>query len=1329
MQLPCSFGRYQLLERLASGGMAEVFLARSFGAEGFEKRLVIKRILPELASNPRFVNLFVHEAKLSVALNHPNVVTVFDLGRVGNEPYIAMEYIHGRDLAQVQRALRREGRRMPTDMAASVVASAARGLAYAHARKGSDGRPLQIVHRDVSPHNVLMSFEGAVKIVDFGIARLEGEAADVHPGGGKYAYMSPEQAAGEPLDARSDIFSLGIVLYELLAGRRLFGDAEPEEKRRAVAACALAPMAELLPAVEPSLRAILERALQKEPAARYPDAGAMEEALRGWLFTAGWRGELQARADWLEALFPGEADARGAEELERLVDDLQALSGAVPDDAPGATQPPGSDESVETGLATDATTRNATQPVLERGERRPVAVLVAEVSGYTELSARAETEEMVRAHYRLLRAMRGVIDRLGGVAERFEDDTLTVLFGVPRATGEDVDRALACARELHRLCARLRRRGTAIELSIGVHVGELSASPVGKKLRWTARGDTHKLAVRLAWSAEPGKTLVSDRVAALAGDRFPLDRGTELRGKGARPARVTYVLAGAARVPTRNGIAGRWFRRGEEVELLRGAIAQLREGRGGRIALVGEAGMGKSRLFREFRDLARRRAVPVVHAHAAAWGADAPLSPFRDLVTDVLGLHPDAAPAEVRGRFGRLAELGLEPADIAALASLFTLETGEAAADTTTAQAGRDALVAALSRLLRGLVTDGPLVLMLEDLQYLEPLEEEILLQVLHTVEELRVVVLASWRGDLPDAFGPMFVVAPLVPLTPEQAEGMAADLLEVSGVGPDLGALVRRTSEGNPFYVEEMVKALHSAGRLYVEGGVARLRDPERDPGLPATLQGLIAARLDKLEPAARGALQVAAVLGPSFSPALLAAAVGASEPAPLIGELVRAGMIVPESRTPDTPYQFVSVLVWECVLRSILGIQRRAYHRMVAAAMEQLHADRMDTVLESFAAHAHAGGRARDAAAALLGVARAFRRAQLLDRALDACERARGWMRAAPPEQADLALEARLHVEAGELALTLARPRAERLLLAALESEGPPEVEARALLALGSCYLEQGKLPMARAHLEAASSAWRKLDDRRARVRVCEELGALALEENRIDRAQAAWEEGRALAGDDAELVARMLLATSRHALRRDDHAHAELLLREALANAERAGDRVLLGRIVNNLGVVHVFAGRFEEAIAEFRRALDARSGLGYRHGEVVNHHNIGDASFRLGDLARAWSSFEQSRELARACDWERGVAMNDVYLAYLRGLRGETVQDDLADAGARASRSGDRESALLAEAFAAALEGAERRLALALEEARRAGLSDLLRCLERDAQRRRAPPFLT
>jgi len=1281
MHLPAAFGRYQLLERIAVGGMAEVFLARSFGVEGFEKRLVIKRILPELAQSPRFVSMFVHEAKLSVCLSHPNIVQVFELGKVGEDHYIAMEHIHGRDLTYVLRTLRRLGEKVPPALAASIAAKVARGLGYAHARTAADGRPMPIIHRDVSPHNVIVSFEGDVKLVDFGIARLVGEAdpEPSRPGGGKFAYMSPEQAAGHAADARSDLFSLGSVLFEMLTGRRLFAESDPDLKLRAVLACEIPHVRSVNPDVPERLADILHQVLRRDPAERYPSAALLEEDLRAFLVELGERHDARRLSEWIRGVLPDEATgAPAAAELDLLAQDLHDLHTGV-DLEPSIGSGAGSLTSSRDHTQRTHSDERPARLLAMRGEKRSVVVLVAEVNGLTEVSARAETEDIARVHYRMLRTVRSLIDSMGGAAERFDDDTLFVFFGLPRALGDDLDRALACARELHRLAARLRKRGIAIEFSIGVHTGDLTVSRrPGRHYRYAARGDTLKTTVRLAYAAEPGTTLVSDKVAALAGDRFPFDRGPEIRRKGSRATRATFALAGGRRAGARAG-AGRYIRRAEELEVLRGAITALRDGRGALIGIQGEPGVGKSRLVREFRELAARRNLPAFHGRALPWGRERSLGAFRDLLADILGIRADTPAAGIRERLARLSELGLEEADAHIVSALFALELGEPR------DPPRDAIFAAGARLVRGLAHQGPVIFLLEDIQYLDPAEVKLFAHLLRVAQGLPVVVLASWRSDADPAIVDQLSVVALGPLPPEQVIQLAADQLGAEGIGPDLTRLVLRTAEGNPLYLEEILKALQQAGRIWYEGRTARLRDPHIDPGLPDTLQGLIAARIDALDPASRGALQVAAIIGMSFPPSLLAAAVGAEDPMGLISELVRAGLIAPEDRSAESDYTFVSTLVWESVLRSILGIQRREYHRMVAAGMERLYAGRLDALRESWAQHAYAGGRIAEAAAALGRAGDRHRAAQSLDRALECYQRGITWLEGAPRDQQDPRVEAALHLGAGEVANLLGRPRAHTHLQVALElaSEGGPvEIEARAMLALGQLYLSQGKSAMARAHLDAAASMARRLADLPSQIAALEALGTHALDDGRHDDAAAIYAEGLALAGDSPGLLARMQLGLANHALRRDDLDGALSLLGEALPGAEAAGDRILLGRILNNLGLVHFSRGRYDLALADFRRALEARQGLGYRQGEVVNMHNIGDAHLRLGNLGHAWAAFEKSRETAAECGYERGVVMNDVFLLYLRGLRGEEVAAELDRAGAKAGRLGEAEIALTA-----------------------------------------------
>ena len=220
MKKPAKFGKYWLLERINVGGMAEVFKAKSYGVEGFEKLIAIKRILPSIAEDEDFITMFIDEAKIAVQLNHANIAQIFDLGKIDESYFIALEFVHGKDLRTIWDRHKRRGLRLPIPMSVYVISRVLEGLDYAHRKKNAGGEELNIVHRDVSPQNVLVAYEGEVKIIDFGIAKAANKASKTQAGilKGKFGYMSPEQVRGLPLDRRADIFSAGIILYELLTG-------------------------------------------------------------------------------------------------------------------------------------------------------------------------------------------------------------------------------------------------------------------------------------------------------------------------------------------------------------------------------------------------------------------------------------------------------------------------------------------------------------------------------------------------------------------------------------------------------------------------------------------------------------------------------------------------------------------------------------------------------------------------------------------------------------------------------------------------------------------------------------------------------------------------------------------------------------------------------------------------------------------------------------------------------------------------------------------------------------------------------------------------------
>ncbi|MBL8112158.1 MAG: protein kinase, partial [Acidobacteria bacterium] len=284
---PGAFGRYQLLEKIAAGGMAEVYKARMKGEEGFEKIVAIKRILPHMADNDDFITMFVDEAKLAAQLTHNNIIHIYDLGRVDAYHYIAMEYVEGKDLRSILKMGQERGYPLPPELALFIASKIGNALEYAHRRVGMDGKELNLVHRDVSPQNILISFEGDIKLCDFGIAKAATKVSQTQTGAlkGKLQYMSPEQAWGKKIDRRTDIFSLGIVLFEMLTGERLFtGDTDLTILEQVRDAKVVAPSTKNYELPKKVDQVVL-KALAKNPQDRYQNANEFEKDINSILYS------------------------------------------------------------------------------------------------------------------------------------------------------------------------------------------------------------------------------------------------------------------------------------------------------------------------------------------------------------------------------------------------------------------------------------------------------------------------------------------------------------------------------------------------------------------------------------------------------------------------------------------------------------------------------------------------------------------------------------------------------------------------------------------------------------------------------------------------------------------------------------------------------------------------------------------------------------------------------------------------------------------------------------------------------------------------------------
>ncbi|HRI18721.1 MAG TPA: serine/threonine-protein kinase, partial [Burkholderiaceae bacterium] len=332
MKKPNQFGKYYLFDRINVGGMAEIYRAKTFGLEGSERLVVVKKMIPLIADDRELVSMFIDEAKLVVQLNHPNIGQVSDWGKVDESYYIAMEYIAGRDLRSAAQRCKQQvidgSPTMPLAQGCFIVMKLCEALDYAHNKKDSLGKDLGLVHRDVSPANVMISFEGEVKLIDFGVAKIESAKRQETEAGvlkGKFGYLSPEQVRGEKLDRRSDIFSTGIVLYELLTAERLFPPDNDLAVLDRIKNVEVLPPTAYNRKIPEELERIVMKALAPAVADRYQTAMDLHADLQAFLYTSGEFFSRKELAAWMKRVFRAEQ-----EQEQQELDAVREFRAAAP---------------------------------------------------------------------------------------------------------------------------------------------------------------------------------------------------------------------------------------------------------------------------------------------------------------------------------------------------------------------------------------------------------------------------------------------------------------------------------------------------------------------------------------------------------------------------------------------------------------------------------------------------------------------------------------------------------------------------------------------------------------------------------------------------------------------------------------------------------------------------------------------------------------------------------------------------------------------------------------------------------------------------------------
>ena len=1248
---PVTLGRYRLLERLAQGGMAEVFRAKSLGVEGFEKVLVVKRLLPTLAVDPEFVEMFVNEAKIAISLSHANVVQVFDIGQIEGSYFIAMEYVDGLDLATLLSRGSRRQKSLPVALAVYIAGEVAKALDYAHRRRTADQELLQVVHRDVSPQNILLSKEGEVKLADFGIARAWHEAK--RPTLGKYAYMSPEQASGEPVDGRSDLFSLGVVLYECLSGIQPFEAGSKAETLARVRSCDYSRLRRAAPHISRALCDAVDRALARHPEDRHPNAGRFFEALARSLHSTGQRVSPADLATYIESV--GDAGGRRGARVGSIRRPFFDDAGAVVHRGPAAT-PLEIPTSTSTGARRGSSSVRDDNPARRpQAERRDCTVVAIGPSDSPTLPA-----EIAAA-----------AERFGGLAlhDRPMAGWWHFAFGLRDPDGLDTDAAI-------RFFLTLRRSMLSGESSIpshqaGVHGGRALVGADGTLVRDARLTELVQAATTAAELAQPGQGLATSEVerASRRGFEFRRVQGTDRWAIVQERSRIDAL--------------GAFFGRVEPLRRFTSLVVDASKATPKVIAIVGDAGVGKTRFLLEaIRRLELGDQEVGVHAASlCAPGREVPFSALRDMLRVILGIQTLDPESVARDKVARLRELGLSTVERAALKALLG-----AGSQDDVATAPGPPIGSAIASMVHQLAQDRPTIFAYDAAEHADRQSLELLHRLVAGTHLPNAIVVLVHRPDVLTEWStlPNYHAIAIEPLDRDETQALIEARLGSSSVPESLLGEMLRKGRGNPLYVGEYSRALQDAGVVEMSVDGCLLCSSSVDAvEVPKRLRGMLAARLSRLRPEVRHLIQVAAVIGAPFHTDLIAETI--DQPVdhirPKLAELQAANLL--ERHAPDQ-CALRTELIGEVVRDGLTLESRKGLHIAIAEAHEIVYGAQIDDWTERIAHHFQEGGDRIRAAAYLVRTANHLELEGALVAAIEHLERALDMT--ALSVTADRFLRLELYERLGRLSVRAhCGERGAARMISALDVAdglGRDDFAARFCMLRGELLAQAYRIEESREWLERARHTAKRNSGRDLLRDVMIAAAEVEARVGNFRRAIGPLEDAHAMSRSSADSAASLRclvpLAIAHAGGGHADLAHRCLSELHSLANDQ--ADPFLRCRVAHAEMLVHFHLDDREDAARVAARTLELAKEHRIASMMAEAAYCAGETHLRLGDCEKAFAMLQYSLEVGRDAGLismqhrsRRTLAFVD--LSRRASSEGRRTIEDACDYAARQGHTGD------------------------------------------------------